>query len=344
MRPVTQKDIAKKLGLVDSTVSLALRDSKRVKKATRALVQKTAKRMGYRLNATASNLSKFRSNALSRPVTSALAWLNNWKNPAALYERKEYTLYWEGAKDTATRLGYNLEEFVVGEKLSWSRLGSIMQSRGITGILIPPHPHEIEFQKLAWEHYAIVRFGRSVPYPAANMVSADQLGNMLSMYEEVLKRGYKRIGMVNVSQDRSVWTNFDSGYLKAQEAHTPHAPIPIFYATLDDPLLCLPAFKKWMDREQPDAIISATAGVSKLLKATGYRIGFDIGLAATSILDTAIDAGINQHSYEVGRVAVRNLIAQVQDSDFGIPEIKQQTFITGEWVNGKTLPDRTSNE
>lgn len=344
MRPVTQKDIAEKLGLVDSTVSLALRDSKRVKKATRELIQRTAEEMGYRLNATASNLSKFRTDASSRPVTSALAWLNSWKNPELFFKRKEYALYWEGAKDTATRLGYNLEEFRAGKDLSWNRLESIMQSRGISGILLPPHPHKVEFHKLAWERYAIVRFGRSVPYPAANMVSADQLGNMLLMYEEVLKRGYQRIGMVNVSHERSIWTNFDSGYLKAQEMHAPHTPIPIFYSILDDPLVRLQEFKEWMHRERPDAIISATSGVSKLLKAAGYKIGSDVGLAATSILDTNIDAGINQNSYEVGRAAVRNLISQIQDNDFGIPEIKQQTFITGEWIDGKTLPDRTSNK
>lgn len=341
MRPVTQKDIAEKLGLVDSTVSLALRDSKKVKKATRELVQKTALEMGYRLNATASNLSKFRRDVKERPVTSALAWLNSWDNPDALYKAKEYALYWKGAKETATRLGYNLEEFVVGKRLSWDRLERIMQSRGITGILLPPHPNKIEFRKLDWNNYSIVRFGGSVPYPAANMVTADQLGNMLLMYREVLKRGYSRIGMVNVSQDRSMWTNFDSGYLKAQEIHSKHTPIPIFYSSPDDPKSTLSGFKEWLNQKRPDAIISATAGVSTLLREAGYRIGSDIGLAATSVLDTTIDAGLNQRSYEVGRVAARNLIAQIQDNDFGIPEIKQQTFITGEWVEGKSLPDRS---
>ena len=148
--------------------------------------------------------------------------------------------------------------------------------------------------------------------------------------------------MVNVSQDRSVWTNFDSGYLKAQEMHPHHATIPIFYSIPENPLLRLMEFKDWMHREKPDAIISATSGVSVLIKAAGYKIGSDIVLAATSILDTNIDAGLNQHSYEIGRIAVRNLIAQIQDRDFGIPEIKQQTFINGEWVNGKTLPDRNA--
>ncbi|MDB4345895.1 helix-turn-helix domain-containing protein, partial [bacterium] len=59
-KPVTQRNIAHKLGLDHSTVSLALRNSQKISETKRKLVQKTALEMGYTLNASAANLAKHR--------------------------------------------------------------------------------------------------------------------------------------------------------------------------------------------------------------------------------------------------------------------------------------------
>lgn len=343
MRSVTQKDIAKKLGLDDSTVSLALRNNEKISMATRDLVHQAAQDMGYRLNATASNLSKYRADTTGAPITAALAWLNCWGDPKALYRAKEYAQYWKGAKETATHLGYNLEEFIVGKEISLSRVGNILQTRGIVGILLPPHPLKTvnEFNEFDWSQYSMVRFGRSVKTPSANVATADQFANMLLAYNEVFKRGYKRIGMVNVRHEYSSWINFDSGYLKAQEMHSIKKRMPIFHTHPENPSLNLSLFKKWIKQEKPDAIIAATDGVTQFINESGYKVGTEIGLATMTILDTSIDAGIDQNSYEVGRIAARNLIAQIQDNDFGIPKLPHQSLIPGSWVDGKTLPDRS---
>ncbi|MGJ8641611.1 MAG: LacI family DNA-binding transcriptional regulator [Opitutaceae bacterium] len=343
MRPITQKDIARKLGLDDSTVSLALRNNEKITQTTRELVQKTAQEMGYRLNATAANLSKYRNSTSGRPVSAALAWLNCWEDPKALYQAKEYALYWKGAKETAERLGYNLEEFTVSDGMTLPRVHQIMQARGIVGILLPPHPLKTisGFEEFPWEKYSIVRFGRSVQYPNANIATADQFANMFLAYENVLKKGYKRIGMVNVQHSHTSWVNFDSGYLKAQEKNSSKDRVSIYHSQSEELILEISEFREWMDREQPDAIISATSGVHSLVKAAGYKVGTDIGLATMTLLDTTIDAGINQHSDEIGRIAVRNLIAQIQDNEFGIPKLQHQSLVGGEWVDGATLPDRS---
>lgn len=341
MRPVTQKDIATKLGLDDSTVSLALRNSDKISQSTRDQVQQAAKDMGYRLNATASNLSKFRSSVSEAPQTAALAWLNCWKEPKALYRQKEFALYWEGARDTAARLGYRLEEFLADGDPQLKRTQEIIVSRGIKGILIPPHGGmTIDPQKqFNWEKFSIVRFGRSVEYPAAHLATADQHGNMILAHEKAEELGYRRIGLVNIERSHLTWTSFDSGYLKAQQELNIEDRIPIYYDTPSDQKSNLVEFMKWLNQYNPDAIISATGGIAKLVKAAGLKPGSDIGLATMTIMDTSIDAGIDQNSYEVGRVAARNLISQIQDNDFGPPELHHQTFVPGTWVDGDTLPD-----
>lgn len=340
MRRVTQKDIATKLGLDDSTVSLALRNSTKISRSTRDQVHKAAKDMGYILNATAVNLSKFRSNVADAPQTTALAWLNCWKDPKALYRLKEFALYWEGARDTAERLGYRLEEFQIGGDFDIKRFQDVIESRGIKGILIPPHAGmEIDPQKqFDWEKFAIVRFGHSVRYPEAHLVSAYQYGNMILAYQRAVELGYQRIGMVNVGRSHDSWINFDTGFLKAQQRLNTEERIPIYSDPPSEHESYLVGFNEWLKEYQPDAIISATGGVAKRVEAAGLKPGSDIGLATMTVLDTSIDAGINQNSYEIGHVAARSLISQIQDNEFGPPTLHHQTFVPGTWVDGKSLP------
>ncbi|MEN8662516.1 MAG: LacI family DNA-binding transcriptional regulator [Lentimonas sp.] len=340
-KPVTQKDIAHKLGLDHSTVSLALRNSSKISEAKRKAVQEAALEMGYSVNAAAANLAKHRSTSSESPVRAALAWLNCWPDPKKLRRLREFELYWEHAKEAAERFGYSLEEFIVEQGMTLGRVEKIMQARGIQGILLPPHPKELDFQPFDWSQFSVLRFGRSVQYPATHLVTADQMGNMRLAFDEVSKRGYNRIAMVDVQVEES-WSTFDAGFLKAQEAHGIKDRLSIFHMNRDDPSLNVANCKAWLERERPDAVIAATAGVTSLLEAAGYDIGVNIGLAAMSVLDTRIDAGIYQNSEEIGRVAALALISQIQDNDIGIPKLYRQTLVPGVWVDGRTLPHRSA--
>lgn len=339
-KSVTQKDIAQKLGLDHSTVSLALRNSRKISPQKCELIQQTAVEMGYRLNAAAANLAKYRTASSSVPVTAALAWLNCWPDPKRLHELGEFELYWENAKKTVEKHGYSLEEFVVEKNMTIERVEGIMKARGIQGILLPPHPDScLDFTKLDWGQFSVLRFGRSVKNPAAHMVTADQVGNMLLAFNEVSKRGYKRIGMVDVSFGLQRYS-FDAGFMKAQQTAEPSDRISIFRMNPDNPASSVAGFKEWFERERPDAVIAATGNVTFLIEAAGLKIGVDVGLAAMSVLDTRIDAGVYQNSEEIGRVAALSLIAQIQDHDRGAPDLYRQILVPGSWVDGKTLPDR----
>ncbi|MGJ8640103.1 MAG: hypothetical protein ACSHYA_12005 [Opitutaceae bacterium] len=339
-KPITQKDIALRLGLDHSTVSLALRNSNKISKERCLLIQKTAAEMGYSVNAAAANLAKHRFASSKAPVTAALGWLNCWPDPRRLHTLQEFELYWKFAKETAARFGYHLEEFIVEGEMTLERTQRIMQTRGIRGILIPPHPETgINFESFDWSQFSALRFGRSVKCPAAHTVAADQVGNMVRAFKEVVNRGYKRIGMVDVSAHLDRY-NFDAGYLKAQAISSGLACLPIFRINVGDKSKNQANFNLWLKRERPDAVIAATGGVTGLLEGAGVTIGEGIGLAAMSILDTRIDAGIYQNSEEIGRVAALSLIAQIQDNDIGVPDIYRQTLVPGTWVNGKSLPDR----
>jgi DNA-binding LacI/PurR family transcriptional regulator len=99
---------------------------------------------------------------------------------------------------------------------------------------------------------------------------------------------------------------------------------------------------KWMKKNAPDAIFTQQQQLPAMLTELGYRIPEDIGLATTSIIDTPIDAGIDQNSEEIGRTAALSLISYINNSSRGIPPIRHELLINGLWVNGKSLPDRNA--
>ena len=64
----------------------------------------------------------------------------------------------------------------------------------------------------------------------------------------------------------------------------------------------------------------------------------DIAVAATTIVDTSVDAGIDKHSEEIGRVGVLVLNSIVKDGAYGTPSIFRRILVEGSWIDGMTMP------
>ena len=66
-----------------------------------------------------------------------------------------------------------------------------------------------------------------------------------------------------------------------------------------------------------------------LLKAAGCKVPRDIGLAALSVLDGNADAGIDQNSEEIGKVAIQLLISLINHNECSIPKICREVLVEG---------------
>lgn len=335
---VTLRDIAKKLGVSHTTVSRALQDTPRFSKELRARVQQTAAEMGYRPDPMLSALQQYRRSRTKLPVTAALAWINQWPNPRQLRSYHEFDLYWKGAERAADRSGFRLEEFVVNQDLSPGRLEKILLTRNIRGILIPPHGGlPMTWEGLHWENFCVVRFGHSITFPRTHLVSSDQLTDGMIAVENIWKRGYRRIGLV-ISE--RAHTRFSAGYFYRQkewplEQQIPSLKLPEQGGGREAALL-----RTWIGQYRPDAILTDLSVLPAWLRQSGYQVPQDIGLAALSVLDSGIDAGIDQNSEEIGRAAVQLLISLINHNECGIPRICRELLVEGSWVDGKTLPPR----
>jgi LacI family transcriptional regulator len=339
---VTLRDIGQEMGVSHVAVSLALRNHKSISECRRRLIQAKAVEMGYTPNAAATALAHFRASTRERPVNSTIAWLNFWDDPEQLRSYKEFNAYWVGACQAAEKIGYKLEEFLCSrDRLAKEEVANILLKRGIEGILLPPQQNFPRIDDFPWEKFCALRFGRSITKLKLHVVTADQVTDAMLAFQKIKALGYRRIGFV--SGGSYEWgSRFQGGYAAAQKILGDEASLPILDIFLDREQ-CQKALENWIKQFQPDAIISDSPEIPEMLGKAGYKIPDDIAFAALSHLDGKSDSGINQNSLEIGRVAVLSLASLLHNGERGIPQVTRETLVSGEWVQGSMVPDRSGN-
>jgi len=337
------KHIAQEVGVTEAAVSLALKSHPSISPARRKEIQAVAERMGYRPNAVATALAHHRHQSRAQPVQAALALINSHPDPAKLHTQPDFELCWRGASKAAEKFGYRLEEFSVNEKQPLKRLERIFLARNIRGIIIAPllgERPQLEWESFAWSNFSVVRIGRRTQSPQVHFVTSAQAANTMLAFEKMQERGYRRIGFAG-SWDKS--RMFGAGFLWAQHEPTLRTRVPLFLFSSAIPELDQQhSFEQWLKKVKPDAILTDSLAVRPLLKKVGYCVPEDIGLAATNVRDMPGVAGIDQNTEEIGRVATLVVLSLIRDSDLGDPEIIREMLVRGKWVDGKSLPPRSS--
>jgi LacI family transcriptional regulator len=343
---VTIRDIAARLGVSHVTVSLALKDSYRISKGRREQVQSMAKEMGYRPDPILSSLVVYRNSKRLKQIHSAIAWLNHWDAPEALRKISEFNSYWRGASNAAERFGYRLDEFVWRPELTPTRLETILQTRNVRGVLIPPHNSQPDWGNFHWDNFSVIRFGLSVRSPYSHIVTADHMRGIITAMEKIQAYGYQRIGFVVPGEfDISLGGSWTGGYLASQRLFKlPHALPPFLSESNISESLFTKQFKQWLAKCRPDAILTVDGRVIPALKQLKLSIPDDIAVAATSIADIPVSAGINQNSEEIGRVAAETLISLINANDRGKPSVPRRILVEGSWIDGPSLPSRCIQE
>lgn len=340
---VTVYDIAGRLGVSHSTVALALRNDHRISAARREEVRRMAEKMGYQPDPGLASLAAYRRLNRTAEIQSAIAWINHWEQPEKLRgAHREFDAYWHGAQQAARRFGYRLEEIRWEPQFSARRFEQILLTRGIRGVLIPPHHVPPDWGNFDWNKFSVIRFGLSVPSPDSHLVTADQHRAVVMALKKISSYGYQRIGMVVAERlDRNVGGNFSGGFYAAQKLYQVPGIGPLLLSEARDyeeqPARAKETLRRWLAKTKPDAILTTDILVARQLRELGYRIPQDIAVAGTGI-DVPVDAGIDQHSEAIGRTAVEMLVAQINLNERGEPADPARILIESRWRDGLSLP------
>lgn len=338
---ITQAAVAKALGLAQSTVSMALRNHPSISEARREEIKAAARDMGYHPNHTAASLARLKGKTDRKGVQASIAWFNAWAKPQRLRQYREFDLYWEGASAAANELGYRIDEYVVNETPLTATTERLLRARGVEGILLSPGPLPAGWEAFNWTDFSVIRFcGPAHETEAAfRSVTSNQLGNTLLAMNRIREKGYKRIGFVGIEGKNRL---FGAGFYWGLREVPDENKLPILFLREGAEDQWQGHFEDWLRQAKPDAILTEVSLLPELLARAGRRFPEEIGLAALNVLDCPIDAGIFQNPHEVGYTAMSMLASLIETRSRGIPKNPSQLLIDGTWMDGLSLPLRTT--
>jgi len=337
--PASLGDIARMAGVSKATACYVLRNRPGPSPATRDLVLRVARQLGYSPDPRVASWMARVRDAKGKDLLP-LAWLNTNPEKDAWEKYKFFTPYLEGARERAAQLGYRIEEVWAAQPgLRMQDVSRIIHQRGIEGVIIS---HNARHVRLDWEGVAAVALEHSLLVPRLDHVETDIYFNLHVALKMVRRHGYRRIGICldnNVDQHthhscRALMYHFHASIPRAEQI------TPFYYVGEAGKIYSRreKTVAAWLHRQRPDVVIGHSNYLLGWVRAAGYRVPGDIGVVHLATDDDVADwAGIHSNRRQIGASAVARVISRLQYRQFGIPKIAVNFMIPGRWHPGKTL-------
>lgn len=335
------RKIALKLDLSPSTVSLALRSSPKISAKTREKVLLEAERIGYRPNAKLNELmSHLRLNG-TRPSEACFGVISFYETLRPWEQSKHLASIYKSMHKRAEALGYRLESLGLSAPgMSASRFRTVLDTRGIQGLLCFGSPEfEQDFPE-ELDHYAIVTMGLSIKTPL-HRVTSHYFNDLYQTLERLFAMGYRRPGLLlgEYEESRSAHV-YPSAYLGwCEHKLGDSALMPVLRCESLTTETVLP----WIRNYRPDVIVCVhlyheLAKLRELLETNGLNVPSDIGIAGVSqLLAGTRLAGMQQNQELMGAWAVELLASRIMNQDFGFPHHPRTLMVDSNWVEEDSL-------
>lgn len=334
----TIRSLARELKLSRTSVSEALRNHPRVNAKTRERVQAAAQAAGYRVNPLASSiLSELRRTRLAA-FHGVLAVVSLEEPTRPRFPGPYWRDLLHGASDRAEELGFKLERFLVGEQgVSVHRLDTILQSRGIRGVLIMPAWRRPDFSHLDWTNYTGVYTDYLIDAPALHSVCPDHPRSMMTALSRLRELGYRRPGLVLQAQESVRLQHRWAGAFLAAVQINPE------FETAIPPLLVPDvtesAFSAWFREYRPDVVLGHRAEIVAWMESAGADVPRTHGFCCLNVsINSTPCAGIDQQPYHIGERGIETVVSQLHRNEYGIPDVPYNLTVPSRWVEGPTLP------
>jgi LacI family transcriptional regulator len=301
--------------------------------------------MGYRPDPMLSALNFYRTSqdqAKAQPSIAFLMRSRSRRSPNTFFADDQFL---KGALRACERLGYRLVPFqIVTTGPEGPRLSRIMRSRGIGGVIMAALDINLRALDLEWDHFSALcieshHLGLSLHTVGNNQTAITRLA-----VRRMAELGYRRIGLaVGTVEEASLGKPFGAGYMVEVHEHPDLTQIPtLLLRSNDEPTMSL-WLHSWIKRNRIDAVLSNWSNMPDLLKAAGFVIPRDLGLATLDYNpNRGAAAGIRQSHQIVGERAVEGLALLMKTNQRGKIRLPNMTFVDGSWEDGPELPPRTA--
>ncbi len=336
---ITQKDIARALGVDKSTVSLALRNHPSIPVATRQKVKRTARELGYRPDPALATLARHRWAGHATGHDSAFAYMVDSRMAIHPAHRRFY----QACLERAHERGYRLHEFDLAAYPSLESASRVLYHRGIRGLLVPQLSHSPGpgIEALARKQFTVVCLDQGwieLPY---HLVAPDTFAETRLVWRTAIDRGYRRIGGAILSHQPPAVDDaarIGASFASQQEWLAPADRIPLLLSAPDDRA----AFLQWMETHRPDVVIGFISRVHRWLIEGGWRVPKQVAFAGLILVTSESPdlTGCASQQTTIGRSGVDALIAAIGEEEWGIPAQQRKLLLQPIWNEGSTLPVR----
>ncbi|MCC5844191.1 MAG: LacI family DNA-binding transcriptional regulator [Verrucomicrobia bacterium] len=332
---VSLADLAKELDTTPATVSRGLRNDPRISAAMKEKIQALALARGYRPDPETSRLMAHIRSTRDRQTDSVLAILSDARHPEELAEDPYTRKVIEGARARAEALGFRMEILRLREPgMTQSRLETILYTRAIHGVLIPPQadlPHDIVLPE---HHVAVVAATAARAHLHLHRVFPDHFANICTLLDQLAAQGRTRIGLVSTPD------------MEERQRNAPLAAMQWFAARSVGVKIVPPmiigqsggSVRDWFLKHKPNALLGPDAWVVDEIRDVAG--GYD--QTAVALFGNLRDgfAGIDEQPGVIGSAAVDLLSSQIVRHETGIPRHPKSVMIAGAFHPGLSLPIR----
>ncbi len=338
----TMEDVARAAGVHRTTVSMALRNHRRIPEATRERIRAIAEQMGYRKHPLISALMTYRACHRQPDWQGTLGVLTFGSSRDFWQRPKAYARIAQGMERRASELGYGLDPIWVSEPgMTPKRLMGILRARSINGIILTPNVNQDPTPPpldLDWSSLSAVAIGYSLPQPDPHRVASDYFHNLALAHRQCVALGYRRIGLVLQERaDRSVGHLWSASFLNEQRLHPHLTPIPpLVFAETADTKECIDELMTWLDDTRVDVFMSLPSTLRIYEEHCGQRtLPGGVGWVNLGCYEPeGHDSGIYPNYWNLGATAVDFVIAMIQRGECGLPLQSHTLMIKGTWRAG----------
>jgi len=336
---VSMKQVAERAGVSRMTVSLALRGHSKITPSTTERVLKAAEELGYNPNPYLSLLGSHIRSSKQKKLQAQLAYLchKQIRSPSQLSHstpvfEEEFFL---GANQRAESLGYGLERIQLKKvDVTSGRLNQMLINRGIMGLIVWRHPIKPLDWNMDWDRFAVCTMGVSLDAWDFHTVECDRHRGMADLVSNLQSLGYKRPGLVMLDEQDRSHNHIQRSVISNWQIQLPYQDqVPHLIETE----LRKPDFLKWLDKYQPDVVISGYDYAQDWILESGRSIPGDTGFARPQITEKKELSGIRYDHLAMGKAAVDIISGQIMSNERGTPEVSKNVLIAGHWQTGTSL-------
>jgi DNA-binding LacI/PurR family transcriptional regulator len=335
MPDTTLLDIARKLGVSKTTVSLALRGKPGLSEETVRRVLKTANELGYTPNPIAAELMAIMRTNRHLEGSQVIAFINPYQNPKRIRRLAGIWDFVEGAKMRASTYGYRVELFDAREPgMTDGRLADVLEARGIRGVLLGPTWGTEAQVELPWDRFYAVVLGVPESGPHLQRVCNHHPHGSYTALSVLVSKGYRNVGVALVGRhERGTGYGYSFGAEQFRREERPGVKVTTW---IYDEWSNANA-KAWVQKHRLDAVIGMDGGYN-LFTTLRTAEGASVGYANLAVWPGTPLSGINQHPQVIGSAGVDLLRSLMLGGTRGIASRPQILLVDGEWKEGRTTP------